>query len=342
MSRSNAFHPVCLWIKRFSLFVALSTATYVSADDRPLGVSPVSINDQYDHGAPYQGIRLHGALKLSQARLNGQILSELSGLAWDDDEQVLYAISDEASVFHLRPKIVNGRLADVELVAAYPLTDFKGRSLRQPDIDSEGLVLKRSNNGVPGDTELVISFEARPRIQGFTPQGRVFREYPLPGRLNNINVYAARNKALESVVVHPVYGLLTAPEIPLDGTPEAVHTIYALSGLSWRFPRDEKNRLALVDLEVLPDGALLVLLRRYSLLFTHWLIDLKRVELLPGGLTRSTPVARFESGTAWRLDNFEGLAHHRDNFYFMVSDDNGGLLQDTFLVYFEVLDPPGR
>jgi hypothetical protein len=38
------------------------------------------------------------------------------------------------------------------------------------------------------------------------------------------------------------------------------------------------------------------------------------------------------------VDNFEGIAHHRDNRYFLVSDDNNSALQSTVLVYFEILD----
>ena len=37
------------------------------------------------------------------------------------------------------------------------------------------------------------------------------------------------------------------------------------------------------------------------------------------------------------IDNFEGLTLHRDDRLFVVSDDNCSPLQNTFLVYIEVL-----
>jgi hypothetical protein len=37
------------------------------------------------------------------------------------------------------------------------------------------------------------------------------------------------------------------------------------------------------------------------------------------------------------MDNFEGLAHHEGNRYFMISDDGRNPLQRTILMYFEIL-----
>ena len=48
-------------------------------------------------------------------------------------------------------------------------------------------------------------------------------------------------------------------------------------------------------------------------------------------------MAVFDTSQGWLLDNFEGLARHREQRFFMVSDDNRSALQSTLLVYFELL-----
>jgi hypothetical protein len=38
----------------------------------------------------------------------------------------------------------------------------------------------------------------------------------------------------------------------------------------------------------------------------------------------------------WQIDNFEGLAHHQDNRFFTVSDNNDLFVQRTLPLYFEL------
>jgi hypothetical protein len=45
-----------------------------------------------------------------------------------------------------------------------------------------------------------------------------------------------------------------------------------------------------------------------------------------------------DSGKGHQIDNFEGLARHRGNRFFLVSDDNDLFLQRSLLMYFELLD----
>ena len=44
-----------------------------------------------------------------------------------------------------------------------------------------------------------------------------------------------------------------------------------------------------------------------------------------------------DSGQDWLLDNFEGLTRHREQRFFMISDDNCNGWQSTLLAYFELL-----
>jgi hypothetical protein len=55
----------------------------------------VELSEEYPTGTSFMGIRLLGTLALSNASVNG---IRLSGLAWDEDEQTLYAPENSALV----------------------------------------------------------------------------------------------------------------------------------------------------------------------------------------------------------------------------------------------------
>jgi len=63
----------------------------------------VEYSDQVRNGDRFMQIRLLGSLLLS----GSPDLSELSGLTWDEDEEILYAVTDRGLLLHLRPVIRN-------------------------------------------------------------------------------------------------------------------------------------------------------------------------------------------------------------------------------------------
>ncbi len=71
-------------------------------------------------------------------------------------------------------------------------------------------------------------------------------------------------------------------------------------------------------------------------------VFLKIATLSPDGSpTEPVPVetaVALDSGKGHQIDNFEGLARHRGNRFFLVSDDNDLFLQRSLLMYFELLD----
>lgn len=292
------------------------------------------------------GIRLLGALVLEDAIVNGIKLAELSGLAWDEDEQILYALSDKGYLFHLRPRFERGILVNVDLLHAFRLRDRRGKALRGKLRDSEGLAIERGADGVRGNSELIVSFERVPRILHYRPDGRWLAAERLPASLRDIRRYSDPNEALEAVAVHPQLGILTGPELPMKGTAEGVNTIYSLDGGRWQYPSHAAPRSALVDMVALPDGSLLTLERSYVSLLDPVVISLRRVWLSrPGGRqadrkARVDDVAVLDNSQGWAIDNFEGLTRHRGNRFFMVSDDNQKFYQRTLLVYFELTDQP--
>ncbi len=310
-------------IKPLTLFTLLMIMTACATSSRP-----VIFSEQHKIGEKYMEIRLRGTIELANQKINGLKLTELSGLAWDEDEAILYAISDKGDLFHLRPSIQQNTLIALTPLSAYRLETKLTK-------DSEGLAILNGDNGVAGDTELVISFEGKPQIARFTPKGKRLGDYTLPSVLQNIKNYYEPNKALEAVTVHPDIGIITAPEWPFKGAVDGQHkhTLYALDGKQWTFPAYPAPNSAIVALEALEDGSLLILERAFSSVFQPVIISLRQLWL--SGNHRL--IAVFDSSQGWEVDNFEGLTHHRGKYFFMVSDDNENSLQRTLLCYWELI-----
>ncbi len=299
---------------------------------------PIIFSQKYQVGDTYMGIGLRGTIELSHYKINGLKLTELSGLAWDEDEKVLYALSDKGYLFHLRLVIIHNTIKSVIPLFAYLLHNEKGQPL--PSTDSEGLAILKGNNGISGDSELIISFEHKPLIAKFTPKGQWLNSYTLPTVLKNIKHYYDSNKVLEAVTVHPRLGILTVPEWPLKVKKttlflkEHQHTIYALdSNKQWTFPAYPVPNSAIVALETLTDGSILLLERAFVSIFQPIVISIRQLWLEKKKLSS---VAVFDNSKGWSVDNFEGLTHHKGTHFLMVSDDNDHVLQRTLLSYWEL------
>jgi len=116
--------------------------------------------------------------------------------------------------------------------------------------------------------------------------------------------------------------------------------LLALRGPSWSFRTLDAQYSGLVGMETLPDDNLLVLERRYISAFHPLLIALSRVTLAddPTQPAQQEELVRFDTTEGWAMDNFESVARHEGNRYFMIADDNASALQHNLLVYFELLD----
>jgi len=288
----------------------------------------------------FMKIQLQGSIALRPTKVDSLPVHELSGLAWDEDEQLLYAVSDEGLLYHLRVNIIDNKLQALKIVAAMQLKDIEGVAIRGKYSDSEDLSLLNGNNGKKGDSELIISFENKPRIIRYSTQGKFLKKVKIPKKLRKRKYYRNKNKALESVTTHPKYGILTAAEYPLKSHPITQQTIYSSSGKEWHFPAAKERNSAITSLEVLPNGDILILERAYVNLFTPIAINLSRLKLDQcdkKNVCKKESIARLSGADGWLLDNFEGLSHYRGNQYFLVSDNNKNPLQKTILMLFKVL-----
>jgi len=327
---------------RFLTLLALLLALPIGAcSSREFEATPVALSDRVGLGDTVGHIRLLGALRLAPVEIDGLRFCGLSGLAWDEDAGLLYAVSDKGNLFHLDPVFdERGYLAGARAVAGYPLRAASGQPLRRPFTDAEGLAIRNGDNGIADDTELLVSFEARPRVARYSASGRWRGEVPLPATLRKARYYSDSNEALEALTFDPRWGVLTGSEMPLRNDPPDVIRIFAAGGRFWLYPLGAAPGSALVAMERLPDGDLLTLERAFVSPLRPFAISLRQVTWPVSDKTlrlHVRDVATFNSDRDWLLDNFEGLARQRERRFFMVSDDNCNGLQTTLLVYFELL-----
>ena len=325
----------------FTLYI-LTPGTSLARDNViSLDVSAVSLSETLNPGDRVGKIRFRGMLELPGITVDGKRFTQLSGLAWDEDDGILYAVSDKGNLFHLKPVFTNQVLTGVKLLKAVSLQEVGNhKPLKGRRADAEGLEIHKGRNGRRGDAEVVISFERFPRIVRYRTDGRAVRAYPLPAPLNDIKAYRNANKATESVCLDAKHGLLTTPEAPLNNMEDGYTRIFSLSGKSWVYPLAKGNRIA--ALECLGNGRVLVLERDYGRLFGRGVVSLKKTTL-PGNPPSSIPVSvetvvTLDSRKGFQIDNFEGLTRHRGNRFFMISDDNDLFVQRTLLLYFELLE----
>ncbi|MEA3455477.1 MAG: esterase-like activity of phytase family protein [Campylobacterota bacterium] len=298
----------------------------------PTDMTPYGVDKHH-----YMKIRILDQLSLSYPNIDGHHFFGISDLAYDRKKNRLYLLGDQRGKIFIFNAEFGEKIENFKPLSAFKLVGRGGKAFRSWRSDSEGMTLDRSG-------KLLISFEGRSKIGRFSTKGVMLKEYRLPPKLLNVKNYRSRNKSLESVVQHPKYGILTAAEWPLKRDKAKDQTIYSLSGKEWHFKADSATSSAVVSMEVMDDGNLLVLERAYSGLRNPVVVTLKKVWLRgckrkgKKRKCRSEVLARFSNTDGWGIDNFEGLTKVGKNRYVMVSDDNDNFFQRTLLVYFEVIE----
>lgn len=263
--------------------------------------------------------------------IDGIRFAEASDLAYDAKAQRLYVVGDKG-VLYVFDALFSDKIETLSPLHAYRLTKEKGKHFRKK-VDSEGLDFDRRG-------ELLVSFERRPKIGSFTLTGQRIAKHKLPNPLNNKKQYRSRNKMLESVALHPQYGILTISEFPLKQHKLRYQTLYALSGKQWHFLAEPEQKSAVTAIAVMDDGNILILERAYTTLTEPRYTTLKKLYLdrCNTGLCQTEILAKMNSASGWMIDNFEGLTRVAAHRYLMVSDDNNNFFQRTLLVYFEVIE----
>jgi hypothetical protein len=285
-------------------------------------------------------LRFLGMLELPVVTRDSRQLSQLSGLAWDDDDGILYALSDKGSLFHLQPLFEGDILTGVKLLRALPLRELgSDKPLRGWRIDAEALDIVNGRNGRRHDAELIIGTERVPQIMRFRPDGYAIGAHTLPAPIDKAGSFRDPNKILEAVCADSALGVLAMPEVPLKTERGGYNRIFSVTGRSWLYPSAPGDRIT--AMECLGRGQVMVLQQNYQTPFSQVVVMLRRVQLTPGSPAqplKPETVVTLDSNKGFQIDNFEGLARHRGNRFFMVSDNNDLFVQRTLLMYFELLD----
>lgn len=255
-------------------------------------------------------------------------ISELSGLAWDADEQLLYAVSDLGHIIHFRIEVTANHIVSVEPVFYGPLTLSVGE---EKFFDTEDLVALNGANGKPGDSEIAVVFEDGPAAARFTSTGQFIETIPLPAPLLDRDNYRQVNQRLESLALTPDHGYIFGPQTPLVGESRKRHTLYAADGKTWRYKAVKKKRTSTKSLEQMPDGSLLVLeaLNDGGFLGAIGLggkeAHIRRLNLSTCENDRKCPVTDYPTSTGEPIrGRFEGIANIKDDLFLMVTDETFG------------------
>ena len=315
------------------LLLLIFVASSLFSGATPTDMSPYGVDPKH-----YMKIRILDQRSLSYPNIDGHHFFGISDLAYDPKKKRLYMVSDQKGKLFVFQARFGKKIEAFKPLYAVKLLGKGGKAFRRWRRDSEGMTLDRKGR-------LLISFEGRSKIGRFNSRGIMQKQYRLPPKLLNVRNYRSRNKSLESLALHPRYGILTASEWPLKRDRPKDQAIYSLSGKEWHFRAEPDRSSAVVAIEVMDDGNLLVLERAYSGLSNPVVITLKKVWLnrcrkkgRKKRVCRSEVLAKFSNTDGWHIDNFEGLARVGKNRYVMVSDDNDNFFQRTLLVYFEVME----
>jgi hypothetical protein len=256
---------------------------------------------------------------------DGAKINELSGLGWDADEKLLYAVSDNGYLHHFRIDVTDGKLSKIEPVFSVAIEDTNVSAFSWNLTNAEGLHVRNGDNGKPSDSELVIAFEDGPAIGRFTPRGDFIKEIALPRPLADPDAYANSNKRLESVSELPNLGVITAPEAHLADEPEDAHSIFAMNGQRWRFPALHAMQSSIKAIDPLPDGRILALERTRATDADAPQAHLRIVDIAhcdPATLCPVTEVA--VSDAAAISDDYEGMTRVAPDLYVIVTDSRRG------------------
>ncbi|WP_456380687.1 esterase-like activity of phytase family protein [Hydrogenimonas sp.] len=302
----------------FSLFFTILLVTTVEAKTAPYHLIP-------DASPSNPKLRILDAVELSFGEKNGMPFFGISDLAYDPETKTLFAVSDNGWLYRLHLEFDgNGKIGDVRLLETFSLRDEKGKPLRGKEWrDAEGLAFAPSG-------ELLVSFERHPRVILYDRSGRFVETVEIPKPLRKKKNYRGKNKMLEAVVWHPLYGLVTVPEKPLKQSDTTYHTIFARNE-RWKVPATGSP----TAIEVTRTNDLLLLERDFGPWERRIRLSLIRFHPKNGDYAVEV-LADWRSSKGWNLDNFEGLTRIGKNRYLMISDDNGNPFQKTVLVLFEI------
>lgn len=254
-------------------------------------------------------------------------VDEMSGLAWDEDEQLLVAESDQGHLIKFKVELGKDRILSVTPVFFGPLQLKAGDTTLS---DAEDIALLGSANGVKGDTQIGVVFEDGPAAGLFNDKGEFIQTIKIPAPLSDVTSYDEQNRTVESIATSVNHGFLFVPQVSVIGGKD-VHTVYAEDGSTWSYNLLKPKHTNTKAMQTEPDGSLM-LLEGVNLggfwssldMGTHEM-HLRRLDLAACAINGKCPVIDYipkDPGTM--TDRFEGITRIADNLYLMITDQTWG------------------
>ena len=286
------------------------------------------IEPDFVQNGDYMGIRILDSKVLDSVKIDGLKFCEISDIAYDKKRSILYALSDKARLFQLSLVIEDKKIKSLTPLKGEVLRNLDDKKLLRPYKDSEGMALV-------GD-EIWISFENRVRVTRYDQNLHALKNIPLPYELRNPQHYRGKNKGLEALTYSAKHGIITTAEYPLRAQKRGFHTLYDAKGKLCTLKTAPDN--AITEMEMMPDGNLLLLQRKFQLRTFSFETTLLKVNLdsAKEGMCESKVLAWMSTKQGWNIDNYEGLTHLWDNLYLMISDNNNNHFEKTILTLFEI------
>lgn len=269
----------------------------------------------------------------------------LSGLAIARDGRRMVAVSDRAYWVTGALTYSDGMLSAIGDVRLGVMLGPDGREFPESDLRDAESVAADGPEGLDGP--MLVGFERGERLAryDFASAGMAAKaEYlPLPPAVAK----GPNNRELEAIRRAPAGGPLEGAIIIVserfldqDGN---IRGWIVDGGSSQSFAVRRSDDYDVTDIDFLPDGDLIVLERRFSLL-TGPGMRMRRIEAaaLKPGATIDGEVL-IDAGASFSIDNMEGLAIHRDAGsgevrLTVISDDNYNALQRTLILQFALAE----
>lgn len=318
------------------LLAALALVAVARAEPIVISTSPVHLTPERPEQTEVGRLVWRGGLVLSSPRTD---FGGFSGLLVSSDGTRLLAVSDEGSWFSARLGYKEGRLERVSDGDLAPMRDLDGVPMSGKAADAEGLAAL-SPAGIDG--EVAVSFERDHRVWRYDFGRDGVRALPRPIAMPPDLASAERNGGLEALTLLDGRRLLALTEHSLTASGAIRGWIVPLKGgeaAPIALRRD--GLFSLTDMARLPDGDLLLLERRFTMLSgpAMQLRRIARADIQPGALLDGPVVARL--GMDYSIDNMEGLAVREgpegETLVYVLSDNNFNALQRTLLLMFELV-----
>ncbi len=259
---------------------------------------------------------------LPETRLVGIKVSEISGIAWDADAGVLWAVTDKARLIRFQLSIDGDRIATFQAETAIALTDTAGTKIDNDFFNPEGMAIINGSDGDPANAEFAIVSELGPAIARFSTSGKWLADFEVPAPLRDPARQKSEGDGLEALTLHPVHGLVTLPEEPLLDAPRRIHTLFAGDGTSYQFSTEAVGNTSVKALETLSNGRILLLDRMRSEDKLRLLPFLSIIDLAACKPDAPCPVVTAPVMVPGVTDaDFEGITEVSPGRFLMISDD---------------------